>query len=125
MTTGEGNGRRRFTVGCGVLLLVFGAGGGFLGYHLTRGWTPWKVERLVNAACPPGTSRADVKAWLESNPFSEPEAVYYEELSGCIVKKIPDANVDLVCPGDITIHFHFDKQDKLVRAHVGVWICSF
>ena len=134
------------TVGCWVLFLIFASCGGFLGYETTRGWPPSEVRRLVNAACPPGTSRADVKAWLESNPFSEPNPATYDERlpstfggycsdqevnlrpqelsDSCIVKDVPHPNVDFFCRGEIEIFFYFDKQDKLVKAYVRVWVCS-
>jgi hypothetical protein len=116
-------------------------------YEATRGWTPWKVERLVNANCPPGTTRTGAKAWLDSEPFShasrsllKPESgwpglrrgqTYKEHLTQEIGGKliwdieieIPDPNVAIFCTGTMTLTLTFDGE-RLVKHDVKVWIDS-
>jgi hypothetical protein len=52
--------------GAAALLCLCCAG---VWYEFTRGWTPETVDRLARAACPPGSTREEVKAWLDSDPF--------------------------------------------------------
>jgi hypothetical protein len=35
---------------------------------------------------------------------------------------VPDANVDLVCHGTITLFLFFDKNDRLMKHYVSVWM---
>jgi hypothetical protein len=39
-----------------------------MGYGCQTGWTPGRVRNSVAAACPSGTSRTEVEAWLDSEP---------------------------------------------------------
>jgi hypothetical protein len=135
---------------------------GILWYESRLGWTPTKVERITNAACPPGLTRGQVQAWLDTDPFlpeppgtfhfiakgpsapSSPARLTYhyvasvkdigymarevglseDDLGGAILAEVPDANVDPICAGTITVVFFFDKDDRLIRTYVRVWIQS-
>jgi hypothetical protein len=138
---GEGAHRRTMWSGIGVLLLVILGCGGLFGYKMTHGWTEWKVERLVNAACPPGTSRAAVQSWLRSNPFADrsgehwgadaPKGCYVREvnldprnLSDCLWIVVPKPNVSPIASGEMEVYFYFDKQDRLVLTYVRPWVRS-
>jgi hypothetical protein len=117
-------------------------------YEATRGWTPGKVDRLVNAACPPGTTRTEVKAWLDSEPFIatfpsllKPESRWRgvkrgkynykehltQEIGGKLIwrieQEIPDPNVDIFFAGRMTLILTFDGE-RLVKHEVKVWILS-
>jgi hypothetical protein len=110
MTASDNPARRILQVGCCVLIGIFGLCSAALWHAKTRGWPIGKVEYMVTKACPTGATRAKVKAWLDTNPFSETSPVVYEDevsiehlqaylcevgldsnsLSAGIVKDIPD-----------------------------------
>src|SRR6266849_6245270 len=48
----------------GFALLATAAVIGLLWHHNEKGWTERKVERMINAALPVGSSRLDVENWL-------------------------------------------------------------
>ena len=139
-TTLDGSSSRgKVWSGVWVLLLIFLWCGGLFGYELTHGWTPEKVKRLVSTSCPPGTSRAEVKAWLAANPFSDTECESYgaDSPKGCYVREVkldprnlsdclwicvPNPNVDLIGTGELEVYFFFDKQDRLLLAYVRPWV---
>jgi hypothetical protein len=135
----------------GVCLLSLGTCLVGLVYEWNRGWTPGKIERLINASCPAGTPRSEVKAWLESDPFTaalpsliksdiyndivvglEKERRYTESLTQekdgklhwSIWKYVPYANVDPLSTGTISVVFHFDEQDRLAAHEIKTWISS-
>jgi hypothetical protein len=121
---------RKFNVGCLVFLALLG---GFILYRLEFGWTSNKVERMIKAALPPGSTRQEVEAWLgkqkieyvylkdvtgdRTNDKTMPQiaGLKHEELSGMIRATIPDAHVHLILPGDMHIYFFFDLDGKLIK----------
>jgi hypothetical protein len=46
-----------------------------------------------------------------------------DDTGGCIVARIPDPNVDLFAPGTIALIFFFDRDDRLIKQYVRVWLC--
>jgi hypothetical protein len=104
---------------------------GFLGYEATKGWTPGKLKRTVNAALPTGSTRAQVQAWLDSQGFpngpdtpdkggrwlAEEASVDPHRVKVQISAGVPDTNADW---GDLgrsrirSLTFCFAEEDRLV-----------
>jgi hypothetical protein len=118
--------------GCGLalltalLILVF--------YALFRGWTPGKVERAVNQALPPGSNRESIEGFLDAHgwarSYSGPENSFYareiglkeDQVSGVVFGHVPDPNVDPFDRGAITLLFFLDRDGRLIKSYVRVWI---
>jgi hypothetical protein len=126
---------RPFRIGCLVLfLLALISCGGWLWWSSQRGWTVAKLERLIQAEVPQGCDRTTVEAWFNHHGIcydwfedttgdmrgrsTMPQLVGLrsENLSGMLrgVIEGPEANVDLIAPGKISVYFFFDKQGRRV-----------
>lgn len=126
--------RRPFLRGClAFSLLPIGGCGGSLCWAWDRGLTVSKIERWIRKEIPRGCDRKTVEAWFDrhkldygwsDNPnvggvgrqsFVELAGLRQEELRGALFTTIdePEVNVDLFCPGEISICFFFDKRGRL------------
>jgi hypothetical protein len=99
----------------------------YVGIH-PNSITVGRMDRMLSADLPPGSTREQVKAWLESRNikyFEEPRK-WIEHWTGAyprinelpidaaIEARIPDANVSLFSPGFIDLLFCFDRNGKLL-----------
>jgi len=126
---------RRLLAGCLILLLVtLVSCGGWLWWCSQRGWTVAKLERLIEAEVPPDCGRKTVEAWFDQHgirytwfedttgamrghqTMPQLAGLRSEDLSGMLCGEIsgPEANVDLIFPGRISVYFFFDKQGRRV-----------
>jgi hypothetical protein len=102
----------------GLLLLLVG-GGFWLKWERT--WTPAKVERALVASLPPGSTRSEVKAWLEARHIYHTDILDLDgnRRSNMLMAEIGDAASELFGSfGEISIYFYFDKDDRLCRHEV-------
>jgi hypothetical protein len=139
--------QRRLLLGCGtILLLLAGCVAVLFWRESLRGMTPHQVVRLVRRAdLPPGTTRASVEDWLDSQQIrhdfttdtGNPEGplAYRPRLqdlcdlkpgavAGIVRAKIRDAVVDPWWPwwnGEIWVYFFLDRDDKLISYVVKAW----
>lgn len=119
------------SAGCAVAMLIV------VVYASLRGWTPGKVERLVNQQLPTGSNRATIEAFLDARgwprSYGGPENAVYAEwaglnakdvsrVAGVVFGEVPDPNVGPFDTGSITVLFFLDQDDRLIRSWVKVWI---
>jgi hypothetical protein len=117
----------------------------FLWYEMEKGWTPSKVEREIQLKLPPGSTRPQVEAWLDS---IHPDGSFYvdryyfkgttnlglignqtplqlsglppDQIAGAFRATFHSANVNLIFAGWIDVYFFFDKNDRLL-GHYLTW----
>jgi hypothetical protein len=105
-----------------------------IGYASHRGWTPEKVERVVNSELPVGSDRTAIEYFLNTRDWSytfddAPNSFgHYAKqvnlppasLGGAIYAEVVDANVGLFDTGRISVFFFLDPNGRLVKADVRV-----
>ena len=123
----------RFALGLGLSIVVFVViGGGLLWHERWLRQHVADVEFDIATATPPGSTRSEVKAWLDSrhlrsaflraNPRMDGMGsdnvatrahLDYEQLSGCLRARI-GRSISLDSAA-VFIYFLFDKNDRLVK----------
>ena len=123
----------RFVVGAVLSIVVFVVfAGGTLWYQRWLRQHVADVESDIAAATPPGSTRTEVKRWLDSrhlrSAFLRADSrmdgmgydnvatrahLDYEQLSGCLRARI--GRSISFRPAGIYIYFFFDKNDRLVK----------
>jgi hypothetical protein len=109
-------------------------------YAGTRGWTEEKVERTVNRELSPGSDRAQIEAFLDTQgwphrPCEPINGISYmlreakldaADLSEAVLAEVPNPNVGFggLREGTITVVFFLDHNGRLVRSYIRVWILS-
>jgi hypothetical protein len=123
--------RRRLLPGCLVLALAaIGGCGACVWWATQRGWTVAKLERSIRAEVPPSCDRRTAEAWFDKHHIQHwwsdetslarapqtPARFRDKDVGGMLEGVIegPEANVDLISPGEISIYFFFDEQGRLV-----------
>jgi hypothetical protein len=144
MTTYQRLGRYGLILGL-VLVVTVAAGGLWYLFFVApgRGMTVSKVEAMIAADLPPGTTRKQVEAWLDAQGIDHSYSaggvddwegyqsvmsmagVNQQNLGGTVRATVRKANVDLILPGEINVYFFFDKQDRLVRHLVRPFVYNF
>jgi hypothetical protein len=134
--------------------VIFAGCAGFLWYETEKGWTPKKIEQAVHENVPPGATRAQVEAWIDSIPSDSTCRVYHDyfnfdiapfrdhldtignqtvvELSGLPRDQVKSmvrapfagANVDLIWGGRVTVYFFFDRNDRLLGYFMDTFVAS-
>lgn len=108
------------------------------GYANQRGWTRARIERTVNGECPVGSDRDTIESFLKARAWSytygnksaslslygQEADLPVETLSGIIFADVPDANVGVFDTGRISVFFFLDRDGRLVKAEVRVWLDS-
>ena len=119
-------------VGCIVALIA-----GY-SYASVRGWTQAKVERAVNQALPPGCDRVQIEAFLDARGWRHrysQEGMWLrfyggraglrgDRIEAMIHAEVPDPNVGPFGEGSITVFFFLDREGRLIKSYVEVWILS-
>ena len=117
--------RFKQVVFCAILSAVLTlAAAPFLVIYLTT-WTEGGLRRSLAAELPPGSSRAQVVAWLDSHqiyhsPLYDQQGNSYSPLTAAIY----DANVAWLENGDLNISFYFDDTERLDHCSVEVELIS-
>jgi hypothetical protein len=106
------------------------AASGWCWWQKHSGWTEARLERLIRAELPVGSSREQVEAWLAGHrvwhEFRPPErGDRYDEaarrlglgtadLSGVLVGDFYPAHESLIFKNEIEVYFFFDRNGRLV-----------
>ena len=109
-------------------------------YWLERGWTPRRLERQISSDLPPGTSLSRVNSWLDLHGFTHwsvpPDRPLREALAQgagldvsdvveVVWANVPNPNVDVLMPGEISIIFIFNKYFLLINHEIRPLVYAF
>jgi hypothetical protein len=116
---------------------------------MEKGWTPSKVEREIQLKLPPGSTRAQIEAWLD---LIRPDGLFHvdrdyfqgtadlgvigdqtplqlsrlppDQVAGVVRARFHSANVNLIFTGWIDVYFFFDKNDRLLGHYVNPFVAG-
>jgi hypothetical protein len=115
-----------------LLLVLIGGVIGYVIYDQQRRWTPEQVEQAVNDSLPPGSTRAQIVAFLDAKGFPRRFYLSYRDVSAhqagvaeadfgeAIVASVPDPGLGLLTGGWIHVTFYLDKSGRLIKFQMDV-----